>query len=348
MLILPSSNFAICDMNVSCKYKGVICYGNSTDSISVLVSNGEAPYTYQWANSNSTDSVLIVSTRGTYTVTVTSSNNCSASASAVINIDNELFYGNTYDLSLCTVPPYADVKLNAQGGTGPYLYMLIGVGSDSTGSFLNLPPGNYHFIITDAVGCVDSDVFMIPVPISPDHINFNIEIDSVSCSGAEDGKIIITQLEWQYGPYEYQIDTGYQNDSAVFQSDSIFSNLAPGVYNLIIASAVDDCPVDTTLTVPNSTAICTGVSDLDDEAQLTLYPNPATNLLLVSCANLNFSNGNAALEIYDELGRRVYVKSLSAGETMQQINVLGFTAGFYMVIIKCDNATIASSKFSKL
>ncbi|PCJ27832.1 MAG: hypothetical protein COA97_02535 [Flavobacteriales bacterium] len=51
----------------------------------------------------------------------------------------------------------ADVEITSTGGTSPYNYDLVGIGTSSTGSYTNVPQGNYILYTTDSNGCTDTN-----------------------------------------------------------------------------------------------------------------------------------------------------------------------------------------------
>ncbi len=62
----------------------------------------------------------------------------------------------------------ADVEINSVGGTPPYVYDLGGLGSNSTGSYSDVPQGNYTLYITDNDGCKDtSEITVVPFECPP-------------------------------------------------------------------------------------------------------------------------------------------------------------------------------------
>tara|TARA_B100000809_G_C15138934_1_gene532011 strand:- start:2976 stop:3803 length:828 start_codon:yes stop_codon:yes gene_type:complete len=72
----------------------------------------------------------------------------------------------------------ADVKILLLGDNPPFNFNLIGVGSGSSGSYENVPQGNYTLYTTDNIGCTDTRIvsivpFTCPPPIPTEIITPN-------------------------------------------------------------------------------------------------------------------------------------------------------------------------------
>ena len=123
-----------------------------------------------------------------------------------------------------------DVNLTTTGGTGPYRFSVDGgpFGSTYTGatSFSVTSSGTYTILVEDANGCQQTgavSVEDIPPPL------FTISEQDANCGGADNGRITVDVTNG-YG-YEilYSTDNG-----ANFQVSNVFSNLAPGSYNVVL------------------------------------------------------------------------------------------------------------------
>ncbi len=59
----------------------------------------------------------------------------------------------------------ADIQITSSGGTSPYNYDLVGIGTSTTGLYNNVPVGTYTLYITDNQGCNDTNqVTVTPEP----------------------------------------------------------------------------------------------------------------------------------------------------------------------------------------
>lgn len=95
----------------------VLCWNETTKSITANVTGGNPPYTYLWSNGATTQSISVGV--GNYSVTVSDQTSCpiySASASIVADVDNDLTAGA--DQTLCSHTfPINLTGASTQGGT---------------------------------------------------------------------------------------------------------------------------------------------------------------------------------------------------------------------------------------
>jgi len=122
----------------------------------------------------------------------------------------------------------------ATGGYGTYEYTIDGGATWSTsGAFTSLAPGTYDVQIRDAVYTYCIEVLDASLTITePAAVTATVAVTNVSCNGANDGIIEITNVSGGYGTYEYTIDGG-----ATWVTTSMFSGLAPGAYDVWVRDA---------------------------------------------------------------------------------------------------------------
>jgi len=226
---------------------------------------------------------------------------------------------------------------------------LSGVDTNTSGYFSHLLSGTYSFNIVDSSGCAMypyPGTVRMPQSIGDD--SFKIQTEPVTCAGANDGKIIITPVNPQDGPFVYSLDSAFKEsiDSATYQFDSIFSNLPAGMHPVYIRQFVFQCLYDTTVTVPSSDQICTGIVEVDKQPALNIYPNPANTFLNIEYGDVISDREDYMLEMTNELGQIIYSKKPETGN-IEKIDVSTFPSGLYIVLLKRNNAIISSSKFTK-
>tara|TARA_R110000868_G_scaffold92579_4_gene256902 strand:+ start:10654 stop:16371 length:5718 start_codon:yes stop_codon:yes gene_type:complete len=180
----------------------VSCFGEARGSIATTVT-GEGTITYDWTFadgspiliSNSTDGPNITGiVAGSYMLTVTDINTTSSSAPIIINQPTEaLSITNviTTDIS-CFEGVNGSVQIEAQGGTGAYIYSLDGVTYQNSPIFNGLAQGRITAYVRDGNNC--DFIYPIPVVINePQELNFVIDLQQpLSAANAADGAITIT------------------------------------------------------------------------------------------------------------------------------------------------------------
>lgn len=149
----------------------VRCNGENSGSAGIVLSGGDAPYSYLWDNGATTDQIfgLVV---GTYTVTATDANGCSVSQTYSITEPSQMSSSNTVSDVL---PDWTgDIDLVVNGGTPPYGYTWTGPGGYSS---LSQDPtgltakGTYNVVIRDNNNCAILDSATVGGNVYVEQIN---------------------------------------------------------------------------------------------------------------------------------------------------------------------------------
>ncbi|MEQ9188495.1 MAG: LamG-like jellyroll fold domain-containing protein [Cryomorphaceae bacterium] len=242
----------------------VLCYGDSTGSMTAIFIGGSAPYSYSWSNSVYTalnDNIPV----GIYEVTLYDSAGCEQVGIDSITQPTELI-ASAYvlDSLLCFDDTNGSVYTTVEGGITPYSFVW-NQGS-TTDSLSSLSAGYYAAIVTDSNGCVDSAVTVLSQPtlLAVD----SVSIQSVLCYGLNNGAI----AQWTTGgttPYAYAWSTGANTTN--------IDSLSAGSYTLTYSDA-NGCVHDTVFSV-----------DQPDSIEINL-----SVLAPANCANSN--DGNLLVE----------------------------------------------------
>ncbi|MFY7990139.1 MAG: HYR domain-containing protein [Fluviicola sp.] len=171
--VLPEVN-----LTASLLAKDVSCYGGENGELTVLVSNGNEPYTYSWSNGATTAHVEGL-TAGSYDVLITDVFGCTANLTGIINQPDTL----TIDVSLSSYLEGYNVSSNGgtdgyiaasvAGGVAPYSYYWSN--GDTTAFVDQLSAGEYLVVVTDHNNCVSTiavtltqpDILEMPQGFSP-------------------------------------------------------------------------------------------------------------------------------------------------------------------------------------
>lgn len=137
----------------------VTCIGDSTGFVTVDVSGGLAPYTYQWDDpAAQTTNPAILLPEGSYVVTVTDANDCQTEATVVVGYTNEL---PIVDLGPNINEVANQVQLNGPAGFAVYQWST----GASSSSITVTQSGTYALTVTDDDGCSGADT--IKVKLTP-------------------------------------------------------------------------------------------------------------------------------------------------------------------------------------
>jgi gliding motility-associated-like protein len=140
------------------------CFELNGGSIELLVSGGNAPYTYFWNNGDTTQNVDSLGA-GQYTVVVSDINQCATTL--ILNI-NQPQSAITISSSIINPSCYGytngSASVSVSGGNSPYNYQWSTGGTLQT--ITNVTAGTYSVDVTDANGCTLTEEITISQPDS--------------------------------------------------------------------------------------------------------------------------------------------------------------------------------------
>ncbi len=250
--------------------EGLLCFGDSTANIELVVENGLSPYDINWSNgrqsirpvSRDTADNLI---SGSYNVTVTDAEGCiGISDSIIINSPDEITYTVIQKLNnQCWYDRNGSITLEADGGNAPY--KVVWSDGQEGLSISDLPIGEYRAIIEDKNGCSVETTGLI-IDGSPE-IEVSAEIEVQNNLG-----IIRLTVSGGTPPIMYNWAAPIS-----FEQDAVVTDLTPGEYAVTISDQ-NNCEIDTFFTID----ITDSVTEIDRKNNLfELYPNPAFDHALV-------------------------------------------------------------------
>ena len=80
---------------------------------------------------------------------------------------------------------------------------------------------------------------------------------------------------------------------------------------------------------------------------INIYPNPASDYVIIDYGFIDWNKGNANIEIIDELGRRVYREELPKYSGVKKIDISQYATGVYHAAILRQQALVGVAKFVK-
>ncbi len=143
-------------------HSNVTCFGSTDGSIDLTVTNGTAPFTFNWGGGITSEDRQGLPP-GSYTVLVGDANGCLAATTVLVSEPD------TMVLTPYSTPSNGTdgtAAVNVNGGVPPFTYQW----SDGQTSQLatGLPPGTYSVIVVDANGCTSQSTVTV-------NMNTNIE-----------------------------------------------------------------------------------------------------------------------------------------------------------------------------
>ena len=289
------------------------CSPSNDGTASVVITQGTAPFTYQWSTGATSSSITNLS-QGSYSVTVSDSKNCILNHTFVIQKDTLYQYFTKTDAT-CYGLHDGSIQLYPQG-TSPYVYSW---NTGQSSSYLyNLAAGLYTVTVTDAHGCTSEDSISI---YEPTEIQTQVTTTSDNVStGFGEGSATVNAIG---GMPPYSIAW---NDPFM-QTTVTAINLLAGTYIVTIT--------DNNGCVATDTAIVTTTNNINEAellSEIKLYPNP-TNGILYSKFDFNEVQ-NLTINIYNVLGKIVHsMKINDIRKMLIPIDISAFESGIYDVNI---------------
>jgi len=201
------------------------CNGACDGAISVSASGGSGPYTYLWSPIGNTTPTVNNLCAGCYTVIVTDANGCTDTEMVCITEPSAIVTTATVTHASCNGTCDGTISVSSSGGSGLYTYLWSPIGN-TTPTVSNLCAGCYTVTVTDASGCIDTEVICITEPAA---LTATVTATNVSCNGICDGSAAITGLTGGTSPYSYQWCNGGTTPSV--------TNLCPGTCMVMIVDA---------------------------------------------------------------------------------------------------------------
>lgn len=300
--------------------------GNGKGSLTVNMSGGSLPYSYQW-NTGGNSQTLSNLTSGTYSCTISDGDGCSQSLFAAVN-------NTTNDLEISNVAVTPDacssqtgaINITVSGGDVPYTY-LWNTGQ-VTQDISGIPAGLYNCTVTDFNGC--SVIIYASVDNAAPFQVSDTLITLPSCGTCTDGAIDITLSSNAVLPVSYTWSNGEITED--------ITGLAYGLYYVTITDA-NGC----SLTSVFNLNLSTGINNLDANENFVIYPNPASEILNIQWRNPLSSE--VLIKITDVLGKIIYTEVYSnTGVQSKLIDVNHLDNGTYFLLIK-ENNKISAAKF---
>lgn len=282
-IIAPSTGFtaSTTQVNETCS--------TANGTISLTVTGGASPFTYDWSNIPGTDNGQNQTglAAGTYTVTVTDANNCTATTAATITntAGPTTLNVTTTDATSCN-GSNGTVDLQVFGGAIPYVYDWNNDGNpppdydpeDLTG----LAPGTYIVTVTDNNGCTATTSATIGIgtgaTVTPTIVDPTTCAETGSITLAVSGGVTPYTFDWNNipGPSNPQNQSG----------------LAGGTY-IVTVTEGNGCTVATSMSIRdirepvlNVTVTAPTCGSSNGAIDLTIIPGDGTGPFTIDWSNV--------------------------------------------------------------
>lgn len=216
----------------------VTCFSGNDGTITVSKpQNGSGVYEYSIDGAEwQTDPVFKNLAKGDYTVLIRDFNapECQNTiGTQTLNEPEKLQASTSYTDVRCYGSHDGTITIsNMKGGSGTYEATVDGINWNSTGIFTGLGPGVYYAMIRDPKGkdCIE---FIKEITIvEPLQMLASVVSTDITCHGANDGSITVSNAVNGQAPYQYSIDGGVS-----WNPNNAIGSLGPGVYDVVLRDA---------------------------------------------------------------------------------------------------------------
>jgi photosystem II stability/assembly factor-like uncharacterized protein len=300
---------------------------NSCVTFNANATGGLPNYNYQWIPGNLvSDSTIFNPTscqqNQLYKVVVTDQNGCK---------DTSSYFFETPQIPSINIAPVDTIcsgeaiSLNAQSNCIGCSYSWTpsqDIISPNTNITLAYPTSNtvYTVAVTANNGCVNYDSVFVTVNPVPSPVIIVQTGTGFICN------TIAASYQWYY------------NGALVFgATNNSYNSLLPGSYFVVVANN-SNC-TDTSNVIIYSLTV--GI-DEEDQPEISIYPNPANDVLHCKIEQINFSA--LKIELFDIIGNSLFTRYTEPGNAIILFDVSNLANGLYFVNIKSDANNLLISK----
>ncbi len=148
------------------------------------------------------------------------------------------------------------------------------------------------------------------VPLGPDNLFFGVESDI-----SEQPEVFLPGNDIIAFPFNFD-GTAPGWEITTFQNDALVTRISTAINR--------QCPA-----TENGNKSIAGLSDLDSESWMTLFPNPSDGVVFVRLNKEDVET--ATIEVFDGIGRRVYSYSQLGVKGLIEVDLSGLNPGIYLV-----------------
>jgi gliding motility-associated-like protein len=283
------------------------CNGSQDGAISLTVSGGTVPYTYQWTGPNNfsaTSQNVTGIGAGTYVVVVTDMHGCTWQQSFTLTGPAQLTAEGAIKNATC-MGNNGMITITVTGGTAPFSYLWSN--GRTTKDLIAVPGGTYTLTVIDINGCTFTKEFVIG---TTSDIGIDARVSEVLCHSGRTGSIMLTVIKGS-APYHYSWSNGDTTQN--------IRGLKAGTYTVTVTDRYG-CTATSTFTVTEP-----------DVLKISLFSPKYTGGYNIS--HFGLSDGSITLTVNG--GKPDYIYSWSNENGTRDLS--NVKAGFYTVTVTDAN-----------
>jgi subtilisin family serine protease/PKD repeat protein len=294
------------------------CLNGNVGEAAVFASGGNGAYAFNWGAGIPNIPNVSDLSPGNYILEITDENSCQATVSFTINNaqDPNLDTAIIVNAS-CAGFSNGTIDINILAGSGNYSYLWS---NGSTNEDLNnLAAGIYTVNITDLnTSCTSTSQVLVGFEFTLD-----LNLSVVDNSASQGNSSIVAIANGGISPYDFSWNGGNLTGDFI-------DNLTDGTYVLLLTDA-SGCEASDTAMIGS-----VGIRDIPAIVDLSLYPNPSTNVLFL---NLNlFDDEDVKISIFNNIAQIIWSEEyINFKEGEIQLPTIDLAAGTYFVKVEVAN-----------
>jgi hypothetical protein len=277
-----------------------ICNYSSNGAIYTSVITGTSPYTFDWDNDGLGDANdpedLENLPAGTYTLYITDDAGCADTLEYQITEIGYMLSAIVDQANICEGDSLSGIYPTIVAGTPPFLYDwdVDGLGDlDDNLNLLNLPEGDYIFVLQDSNGCMDTLEYTIL-----DGAPFEATITSFMDS------LVVDQV----GTYQW-VECPLHN-SISGATNQFYNAIQNGEYAAIVTNT-DGC-IDTT-----DCALVQGIGWQEIITEIHIYPNPGNTTV-----HLSIPSDQGRISLFNMSGKLILQETVQSEHLILEVSEL--------------------------
>lgn len=276
--------------------------GTASDgAIDLTVNGGIMPYSYLWSTSDSTEDISGLPI-GNYTVTVTDSTGCTLVETYFVDTVPTIILSFTTTEKTCINTDNGTIDLSYTGGLAPFSFNWST--GDTTEDVSGLAAGTYTVTVSDASGqVVSGSANIVANEIHPDPV-----VGPVSGNKSVQA--------WTVYPYLVPVSngssfewttTGGQVTSSTSNTANVLWEAGPDAMLYVTETDLNGCQATDSASIE---ILFVGIEEAEATEWLQVYPNPATNWLVINATGVT---AQMSYQVYNAMGSLVLSGSVQRG-----------------------------------
>ena len=292
-------------LKASIEKTDVSCFGAADGALSVIIEDGQAPYTFQWSN-NSPDQNLSALPAGKYSVVLKDATGAELRMEETIGQPAAISVSGAAIPATCTGVTDGSIDLTVAGGRAPYTFTWSN--GLRTEDLQSLASGQYTVTLTDGNNCSTTHSFTVGTSSRINVTGTHVKPECNDSNGAID-----ISVNGGTAPYTFEWSNGALTED--------LQNINAGVYSVVVTDLA-------------------GCS-----AKASFYIKENNTLILAGATTPTSCNdsGSGTVDLTVSGGTSPYTFTWSGGETSEDLSNL--STGYYTVTVKDSKGCTASAGF---